>query len=251
MQEEYGDDIQVVFVEAQGTSVPDTHRFILNQKWMSSDAMWTNERPMDSGVRGLPSYVLLGANGEVLEKGNHMGSSTEELIEAEIDKAKKGPEDASKDIQKAWKEFGKGKVAKAFDQLDKAAEDAELAEEAQATRAEFDRRVNARVAAAKWRIDNGFFAAAEDLLDDLDGELKGTEYEAEVAAQAARLDDAALKDEIDAEKSLMRITDKLFEEGFDKKGKHLRALEKFVEKHEGTQAAVRARALLDMAPSGH
>ncbi|MCA8980920.1 MAG: hypothetical protein H6831_06615 [Planctomycetes bacterium] len=251
MQAEYGDDVQVIFVECQGTTVPDTEKFILEHKWMGSTAMWTNERPFDAGMDGLPSYALLGVEGQVLEKGHHMASSTKELIEAEIEKAGDGPEDASKDIAKAWKSFSKGKLQKAIADAQKAGEKPEFAEEAQMTIAEFGKRTQARIDSAKWRIDNGYFSAAEDLLDELAKEVKGTDYEADVASQAARLDDPALKPEIEAEEALERITSKLFEEGYDKKGKFQKSLEKFVEKYDGSKAAIRGRSLLAMAPTGH
>lgn len=251
MQAEYGDDLQVIFVESQGTTVPDTEKFILEHKWMSSAAMWTNERPFDAGIDGLPSYVLLGAEGQVLAKGNHMGSDTKELIEAEIAKAGDGPADASKDIAKAWKSFSKGKLAKALADAEKAGTDPALAEEAQMTIAEFGKRTQARIDSAKWRIDNGYFSAAEKLLDELAKEVKGTDFEADVASEAARLEDPALKPEIEAEEALERITSKLFEEGFDKKGKFQKSLEKFVEKYDGSKAAVRGRSLLAMAPMEH
>ena len=251
MQAEYGDDIQVIFVESQGTTVPDTEKFILGHKWMSSAAMWTNERPLDAGIDGLPSYVLLGAEGQVLAKGNHMDSNTTELIEEEISNADKGPEDASKEIAKAWKSFAKGKLSKAIADAEKAGTKPELAEEAQMAIAEFGKRTQARIDSAKWRIDNGYFSAAEDLLDTLAKEVKGTDFEADVATQAQRLDDPALKPEIEAEEALERITSKLFEEGFDKKGKFQKSLEKFVEKYDGSKAAVRGRNLLAMAPSEH
>lgn len=251
LQAEYGDDIQVMFIECQGTSVPDTAKFILDQKWMSSAAMWTNERPCDSGSDGLPSYVLLGAEGQVLQKGNHMSSSTTDLIDAEIERASAGPEDASKDISKAWKNFSKGKISKAIADVEKVGTKPEYAEEAKATLAEFGKRTQARIDAAKWCIDNGYFSIAEDRLDAIAKEVKGTEFEADVASQAARLEDPALKPEIEAEEALERITSKLFEEGFDKKGKAQKSLEKFVEKFDGTKAGIRGRELLGMAPSGH
>jgi hypothetical protein len=251
LQAEYGDDLQVIFVESQGTTVPDTEKFILNQKWMPSAAMWTNERPLDAGIDGLPSYVLLGAEGQVLAKGNHMSSATSDLIDEEISKADAGPEDASKDISKAWKTFSKGKLEKAIAEAEKAGTKPELAEEAQMTIAEFGKRTQTRIDAAKWRIDNGYFSAAEDLLETLAKEVKGTDFEAEVASQTQRLADPALKPEIEAEEALERITSKLFEEGFDKNGKFQKSLEKFVEKYEGSKAAVRGRSLLAMAPSEH
>jgi len=251
MQAEYGDDLQVIFVESQGTTAPDTEKFILRHKWMSSAALWTNERPLDAGIRGLPSYVLLSAEGQVLAKGNDVDSDTAELIEEEISKAGNGPEDASKEIAKAWKSFSKGKLSNAIADAEKAGTKPELAEEAQMTIAEFGKRTQARVDSAKWRIDNGYFSAAKDLLDALAKEVKGTDFEADVASQARRLDDPVLQPEIEAEEALERITSKLFEEGFDKKGKFQKSLEKFVERYDGSKASVRGRNLLAMAPSQH
>ena len=251
MQAEYGDDIQVVFVESQGTKKKATESFILKHKWMASTAMWTNERPLTSGNNGLPNYVLLGADGRVLAKGNHMGKDTRALIDDEIKKSGNGPEDASKEIQKAWKSFSKGKIAKALTLAEKAGEKEDFAEEAEQAIAAFERRIKGRMDAAQWSIDNGFFADADAALEVLAKDLKGTDFEADVVAKSQQLADPALKPEIDAEKALMKICDRLFEDGYDKKGKHQKAVAKFVEKFDGTKAAARGRYLLSLAPAGH
>ena len=65
LQEEFGEDLQVIFVESQGADRAKMEGFALRKKWFGTTAMWTTERPFDSGSRGLPNYVLIGADGKV------------------------------------------------------------------------------------------------------------------------------------------------------------------------------------------
>mgnify|MGYP001445454962 CR=1 FL=1 len=134
LQEEYGDQIQVIFVESQGATGDAAEKFAFQRKWLSGHSMWTTERPFDSGSRGLPNFVLLSNDGEVLLKGNPMAmkGKIEDAIAAEVRKTKKAPADTPKALEKAWKEFRKGEYSKAITAAQKAATKPEVEEDATA-----------------------------------------------------------------------------------------------------------------------
>ena len=109
LQEHYGDDLQVIFVESQGASEEKAIGFAYGRKWMGNQAMWTRERPVQVPGRGLPKFALLSAEGELLLQGNplSMKKKIEQAIDGEIKKAKSAPSGTPKSLSKAWKAFGK------------------------------------------------------------------------------------------------------------------------------------------------
>ncbi len=250
MQVEHGDDLQVVFVESQLTPLDEMHGFAIDHKWFGNNAMWTLERPFESGMDGLPSYVLLGADGKVIEKGGQPSSKTEELIANEIERAKEAPEGTPKKLESAWKAFAKGDVAKAIDSAKKALADPELATAAQGAIDTFIARTNARIDRAKWALDNGHIVAAIERLESIEGAVKGSEeLEPRVAELLARAEGDELKAEREADEKLAKFLEGLYEEGFDSKGKMRKKLEKIAADLGDTKAGERARHILAIAPA--
>ena len=86
MSEEYGDAVNVLFVEVQGADDAKVERFALEKKWLGTHAMWTTERPLNVGLRGIPNFALLDSSGEVILKGysTKLHSQIEELVAAEV-----------------------------------------------------------------------------------------------------------------------------------------------------------------------
>jgi len=248
LQREYGDDIAVIFVESQGTSPEDTARFVMKQRWFGTNAMWTNERPLSSGSSGLPSYVLLGADGRVIQKGRSISSKDRDLIDEEIKKAKGAPEGTDKAFKAAWKDFAKGNYAKAMAAAAKVGEKKpELLEASTAVVDEFTRRVTGRLARAEWMLENGYPSAGADLIGELssglgkDGELASRAIELKASLQGEEL-----KLELAADKKLGRALEGLFEDGRDPK--QFAKVEKLAEEFAGTKVAARARAFVAMQP---
>lgn len=249
--EEFGDDLVVLFVEVQGADMDRVTSFALGQKWLGRGGIWTTDRPFGTGSAGIPDYALLGADGKVLMKGSPLADASKihDAIEAEIRGARAG-EEVPKEIEKAWKDFSKGKIGEAIAALDQLAtgEDAELGAAASKALTRMRSNVAGRVGQLEWLLENGRYEELEGRLKDATKDLKGVESVSErLAAVATALKDKELKPEIDAEKKLLKIEKILFAEGPDPG--IAKKLQSFVEKNEGTKAATRAAFWLKHATS--
>ena len=238
LAEEYGDALQVIFVECQGATRDQYEAFVWKQKWMGpSNTMWTEERPFPTVGNGLPETALVGIDGKILMQGypGNFGKKLEEALAAEIKKAKDAPAGTAAPLKKAWTSFAKGEIAAALAECDKLGTD-----EAKAAREEFVTRTNARIARAKWLLDNGFVVEAEKHFEKLGKDVKGAaELETSVSAEAARLNDPALAAERDAAKAVSTFFGQIAKKKpFD--GPNVQKAESLAEKHAGTKSAERA-----------
>jgi len=252
LQEEYGDDLQVLFVEVQGRE-PDVP-FALKKKWLGGRAMWTTERPFNLGLTGIPNFGLIAPDGEMVLSGYTLQhtSEIEERIEEMVKSANKPSKDLPKDVGKALVDANKGAYAKALEALDDVLADEKAAEDhaaAQEARAEVVRRVESQLRRADWLLSNGYPLEGEELVDDLAKGLKGPkgiDLGAEkLAAFESRLASDEMKAELSAAKSLAKLEEKLFEDGPDEKAQS--KLFKLAEKHAGTKVAERATELAKIA----
>jgi hypothetical protein len=248
LQQAYGDDLQVLFVECQGADIATAEAFAWRQKWMGTAAMWTTERPLDPEGSGLPAFALLDTEGKVLLKGNPLDKKKdiEEAIAAQVKKAKSAPEGTPAKLAKTWASFAKGNVGAAIAECDKlGAADASLSEAAKTLRTEMVARTQARIARGKWLLDNGYGAEASELLGALGKAVKGcADFDGALPGDAP--DGKSLGAEAEAAKALAAlqqkmVKDKPFEDA------NLKALEKLAETHPGTKAAARATHLLELA----
>ena len=110
LQEEFGDALQVIFVESQGHGAEEIERYGLERKWFGGRALWTSERPVRNTSSGLPSFVLLDVDGRPILEGSsiRLASQMEEAIAAEVQKIRRGPEDAPKDLKDAARDLLRG-----------------------------------------------------------------------------------------------------------------------------------------------
>lgn len=246
--EKYGDDLQVIFVECQGTSPKGTERFTYKRKWMGTSAMWTSERPFTTGAKGLPNFALLSADGELLMKGHpgSMHSKMTKAIEAEIAAAKKGPKDAPKALKAAHKAFAKGKIAKALAVAAKVTaaggDDASSAESATKT---FRKAIDSKLDRVDWMLKHGYLLEAESLSESLQKALKDLEaYQERVAGFVATFTSPEMKDELKAAKGLGKLQAAMEEDGLDDKLK--KKLKKFTVKNSDARIAARAEHLLSV-----
>jgi len=251
LQEEMGENLQVVFVEAQGTTRDKTEAFALQRKWLGTRAMWTDERPVSSPGNGLPAFVLIGADGKILLQGNPlaMKGQIEDAIAEQIDLAKQAPEGTPSKLKKAWSEFGKGNYAKALAEAEKvraaAEEDAELTEAAASALDTFRARMLGQLARVDKMMTSGDFVYAEELLAELQKSVRGhDELEAEVGEVQQRLGSEENAGEREAAAALFKLEQKMAGKG--KIEKHASALAKLAEDHAGTKAAARASRLLTL-----
>lgn len=253
LQETFGDDLQVIFVESQGVKSTYALSFAVGQKWMGGRALWTSEAPFDSGATVLPACVLLGNDGRVLLKGNpiQLHKELERQIGMQIQAQKTPPAGAPTSVSVAWSEFYKGRFAKAIDvaeQARRAAVDNALALASVADAlAAFRTRVDGRLTRTRWLLEHGFVDEAENELDVLSAALKGAaQYEPACSALRARLAEPGLVTERDAARALARLRTRFFESGGD--ASIARELEDFAAKNRATKAAARALDLARLVP---
>jgi len=109
LQETFGDDLQVIFVESQGALPRQVEGFSLARSWFGGRAMWTSEAPFETGATSLPYFVLIGNEGRVLLKGNPLAQpkEIERQIAEQIKDRRSAPTDAPTSVKAAWTEFKK------------------------------------------------------------------------------------------------------------------------------------------------
>ena len=247
LQEEYGDKIQVIFVESQGATPEAAEKFAFQRSWLNGPSMWTSERPFSTGARGLPNFVLLSNDGEVLLKGNPMAmkGQIEEAIEAEVRKGKKAPEGTPKALEKAWKEFRKGEYTKAIALAKKAGSKPDVAEDSAVAAELFEARAGAALDEVRWCMENGYLTLAEDRLKVLSKRLKGQdELMNRASALEEELESEAYEAEWAASKAFEKLLSKVNRKGADERTAD--SLDAIAEKHPGTKSGERAARMAGM-----
>lgn len=247
LQERYGDDLTVLFVESQGATRDKAEAFAMARRWLGTNAMWTTERPVQSPGRTLPSFVLLSASGETLLSGNPLSQhgAIEEAIEAEIRRAKDAPLGTPSALKKAWKLFAKGELADAVAEAERVA--ASKPEDAPAARASIERfldRAKREVRCLEHMVAEGAFVAALERSEDLAGRLAGLEPARAVTAVRERLASDELAGELAADRALTAVEARIAEKG---PRNYVKDLERIATKHAGTKAAERAEHLARLA----
>ena len=250
LQQQYGSDLQVLFVESQGADSNLAEAFAWRQKWMSTQAIWSLEAPLQVQGNTLPKFALLDIEGNLLLSGNPLDQKKqiEEAIADQVKKAKDPPTGTSPKLAKEWSMFVKGDYAAAIAECDKhAASDASLADAIKPLRAEMVARVTGRIERAKWLIDNGFVTNATALLASLEKATKANEeLSKKVADQTLRLTEASAVNEVEGAKALAALQDKMakdkpFEDA------NVKALGRLADKYKGTKAGERAAHLAELA----
>lgn len=248
MQQEYEGELNIVFVEVQGSSDDDIERMALDKKWFGTSAIWTRERPLITGATGIPNFVLLSADGEIALMGHPLAMHKE--IEDHIAQNKRArtrpPADLPKELSAAWKNLAKGRIAAAIAAATQIVERPPLSDgDAVVAAAQtFIDRARAiarqRLQRIEGAIEEGAFAAATDLARQLVKDVDGDDLQA-AQALLARLTGEDLAAEVRAEDALARIERRLYEKGGDKATS--RSLARLAEKYEGTKAGARASRL--------
>jgi len=248
LKAELGDDFNVIFVESQGTSAEGTEAFIYRQRWGASQGMWTSEPPCESGSSTLPSFVLLGNNGQVLITGYPAESKLKDLINAEIKAAKSAPKDTPAPLVKAYADFNKGLYANAILAATKlaetpAAEDKNgMAALAKERADQWTKQAKARVERLDYLMSKAQFAKADAEVLALKPALKGLpDLEAKLAEASTKLAAEDLKVSREAAKALDNLMAKVNDKGVD--DKTTKDLKKLADKYPGTPPGDRAAHL--------
>ena len=244
LQEKYGEDLQVIFVECQSTPKDTYEAFAWKSKWMGNRSMWTAELPVKKESNVLPEVALIGVDGEVLLQGNPggFGKKFDEAIVAEIKKAKEPPAGTPKELKKAWQLFFKGDVAGALAACDEVGGD-----EANGAKDEFVSRTTTRIGRAKWLIDAGYVSEAEKQLKELEKSVKAhAELGPKIAEQQARLASPEMAQEREADDAFSRfVADVAKKKPFE--DANVKRAQQIASKHKGTKAAVRAERFVALS----
>jgi len=251
MQEQYGEDLTVLFVEAQGHEDTEVEKFILGKKWLNDRSIWTTERPFNVEGSGIPKAALLGIEGEILWTGHPVSAHSEvdKLVASEIRRAKKGPKGLGPIAAKSWADFEKGSYAGAIRALEEIPDDSAESEAARKLSASFTARAEAKVRRLAWLIENAEFEQADKLAPRLVEALAGHPVlEPEAKDLADRLASQELALERAAAKALEKIEKRIAKDGLD--DAVLRQLQGVVDKHPETGAARRASRMVSLLQQG-
>jgi len=251
LQAEYGEDLQVLFVESQGATPEKAERFALERNWLGNRAMWTTEAPFNTGLGGLPSCALLSADGEVLMVGmtGSIGGKVHDEIEAWAKNKKRLPKGAPSSLKKPWTNYQKSKLTDALAEL--AVIEAAGGDDVGAAtelRTKIETGIESRLKGINWMLNNGHPAEAKESLALLAGEVEGhAVFSGRCSELVARLAEDEMKAELEAAKEFSKLEKKLYSDGPDEK---LGAkFAKFSEKHAGTKVAERASHLASVMAS--
>jgi len=248
MQAEYGDKLNTIFVESQGHTMDEVRKLALKKKWFGTSAMWTKERPVITGSGGLPNFVMLSPEGEVVLMGHpiSMHSKVEEYLAGLKRSRNKTPGGLHKDLKGVYKNYVKGKLGAAMveaKKIEALTSDQQLGEECRKLLDEMTKVADAAVSRLDRATEEGSYSFVRDRAKALSKSLKGTDYEAKIAERLKHLEDKSLAEEIKAEKALAKIERSLYVKGATPATK--KGLERFAKKHDGTKAAERAKQLAD------
>jgi thiol-disulfide isomerase/thioredoxin len=249
LQETHGDDLQVVFVEAQGSPQDEIERFALARKWLGGRALWTSEAPVQVAGNGLPKFALLDRGGRLILSGNPIGQAREieRLVQEEIRSRRVPPADVPKALRPAWTDFLKGEGERALERLDAleagAGADAQaLLEATRAARAAFHAAWSLRFARIERLVDAGQLEEARAQAAELGRTVAGIPGLAErLQALRQRLELPESRAEAEVERALARIVGRFHASAGDPAVAH--ELRSFAERHPGTRAAARAERL--------
>jgi hypothetical protein len=247
LQQQYGDRLQVLFVESQGASAPEAAAFVLKQKWLGGTGIWSIEHPCDSGSRGLPSAVLLGGDGRVLFNGNPLDGHKEimRLVDQDNAARRAAPADVPKALEPAWAAYAKGKIGEALKIVDAIAEKDRpaLGEAWQSTRDEFLKRTQSAIGRAQWELEHGYPTRCAARLDTLAKACEGqAELKKSIDELRAKLAAPEGQAEREAAKVLERLETAFYEKGGDDAQR--KDLERALAKAGTTKVAERLRAVL-------
>lgn len=239
MQEEYGDDVQIIFVSS-GDEPDAIESFGLKKAWFSDHAIWTGEAPFVTGASTIPRCVVLGIDGTVLINDNPMSvhSAIEEAIAAQLKLAKKGPKEFSAPLAKAWQDFEKGLYAASIDALKALPEGADK-KEGDKLAANLESRAKAKVNRLAWLIEAAEFEQADKLAAQLTKGLAGHALEEKVKELAGSLTAKEMAPEREAAKALEKVEKRIVKDGMDSAAlKQLKSVgEKFAQTRAGKKAA--------------
>ena len=254
LQKEFGDDIQVIFVESQNSGFGKSVGMATKSGWLGNQAIWTNNYLFSSPGRGLPAFALLDGEGKVVISGssNSMHGQIVDNIERMIKEKGEGPEGVPSNVAKVYTDLGKGSYAKAAARAEKvlakpgSKDTASVVAAAEASLAAVNARLDGELSRGEWLVANGFPLRAKELADGL---VKSTKGNADMSDKATafqtKLTGGDYAAEFSAAKNLAKLEKALYEDGGS--DKLVKKLQELSVDASGTAVAKRAEALVDIA----
>jgi hypothetical protein len=245
LQESFGDDLAVLFVESQGATRDEIEAFAITRRWMGGRALWTAERPFEVRARSLPYFVLLGSDGRVIAMGDPLAASKEieRRVADEIGRREPAAGESALPVRAAWSEYQRGRAAAALAGLRQLASAPESEESARAALAELSARLERDVARAEWLLDHGYFDEARARIERLRRSLRGDEAWMERLDRfMARFDSPELAGEREAARLIGRAVAQFFYSGGD--AASAEELTRLANLHPSSLAATEARRLV-------
>lgn len=250
LAEEHGEDLVVLLVESQSASAEEIELFAYGRGWMETPVLWTGEAPFRPASRGLPAFVLLSAEGEVVLSGNSIDQSREleQAVAEEVERARRGPDGVSRAVRRLYADFAEGRYAAAVQGAERALESERDAAPARAALEHFGLRLDRLQARAERLVAAGCYLDAEALLRRLQEGVRGLPgREAPVAELLDGLDCPEVEAQLEAERALARVLARARAKGFEPAV--VRDLERHVQRYPGATCTEQARRLLDMVRS--
>jgi thiol-disulfide isomerase/thioredoxin len=247
----YGDEMHLLFAEVDGVSENQVLSFALSQRWLETGAMWTTEQPLERQELDAPYFVLLTASGEIALEGvaTERVGELDKMLESLLKEGEKAPAGGGREIARAMQELGDGNFARALElaqrEYEAAGEDSLKAYEAERVLELIEERLDLKIRQVRWMLDNGYPLEASEEIEKLGKAIKGLAgREAELVDLAAMLETPELKLEAEAQRALVKIERKMFEEP---DARWVKSLQKIVEKYPRTKTAERAKKLAKIA----
>jgi len=254
LQEEYGDALQVIFVESQNSGFGKSIGMATKSGWLGNQAIWTNQYLFSTGGNGLPAFALLDGEGKVVLKGNSssMHGQIKDSIAQMVKDNAGGPANVHAKVAKVYSTLGKGSYAKAVALANKViakpgSRDTEIivaaAENALKTT---EAQLAGEIARANWLVKNGFPLRAMEISNAL---VKGTKGNEAMFVRASELqtklagDD--MKADVSAAKSLAKLEKSLYEDGGS--AKLVKKLNQLANDNASSPVAKRAKKLVEVA----
>ena len=253
LQQEFGERIQVILVESQGTGYEKSVGFALKAGWLGNGAIWTSQRPFSTGSGGLPSFVLLDGSGKVILKGssNSMHGQIVDEIERMVGKPDYG--DMPKSVQKVYKELNKGKIASAYAMAEKViakpgSKDASIVlAAAEASLVAVQGRFDSQVSSINWLAENGYPIRALETAKDLAKNVsKHDDMKMSAGTLIEMLEGDEFKEQMKWDKSLTKLEMTMYE---NKEGdpRSIKKIEELKDEATGTPVGTRAEGLAYIA----
>jgi hypothetical protein len=259
LQEQYGEDLVVLFIERSGLSQLDMLRFVAGRRWLCGDAMWTCEPLPHTDTGSTPSFVVTTVWHVAVLAGHPVTerADVEKAVELMVSERRHGKAGLPPEATKAWTALHEGQLLRALELGQAAVKRRARGEPGDAEAADvLDEQVRYLASDLSWSmtltsemVTAGAAAEALPLSESYAERLNdlGSEHPLRRQADSNResLHHESTAGERKASEALLALKTTLCRKG---PGAALeQAFRRLAKEHAGTHAAERALALADIA----